>query len=124
MGICVHILPGADSHDYDGDGDDHDSDVDGVGDGNYSTCSTELSRLATTTSDSKIPQTLRLRLANVFSHTEVSISQKLPMEISTPPDARLSPEGSQAGFQIGFQSGSQASFQAGSQAGSEANSQL
>jgi len=58
VGVCVRIRSGADGDDGDGDGEgDGDGDGDGVGDSDHSTRSTYTSRLATSTSASKLPQT-------------------------------------------------------------------
>jgi len=51
---------------------------------------------------------LKAFLANASTNSECSIGQTLAVENSTPPDARLSPEGSQAGFEKSFQAGTQA----------------
>jgi len=60
VGVCVRIRSGADGDGDGGDGDgvgDGDGDGDGVGDSDHSTRSTYTSRLATSTSASKLPQT-------------------------------------------------------------------
>jgi hypothetical protein len=65
VGVGVCIWAGADGDDGnsndgdrdDGDGDHGDGDGDGVGDGDYSIRSTLTSRLATSTSALKLPQT-------------------------------------------------------------------
>ena len=66
---------------------------------------------------SKLPQTESLQLAKASTNSEFSISQKLPVESTTPPQAwlfqtRLSQAGYQAGFQAGFEAGSQPGSQA------------
>ena len=67
MGVCVHIGSGADAEDNNGNGD-------GVGDCDHCTSSTYTSRLATSMSASKLPQTSSLLLAKASTELELVLA--------------------------------------------------
>jgi hypothetical protein len=76
VGVCVHIRSGADGEDGNGNGNGNGNvDGDGVGDGDHCTRNTYTSMLATSTSGSKLPQTLSHVLAKASTDLEPSISQ-------------------------------------------------
>jgi hypothetical protein len=96
VAVHVRIRSGADGDDRDGDGEgegygdahghgDGDGDGDCVGDSDHSTRSTYTSRLAMSTSASKLSQTYTFLLARASTNSEIPIGQKFPVENSTPP---------------------------------------
>jgi len=75
VGIYVPIVDAADSDDGVGDGND-DSNGDGVGDSDYRTRSTLTSRLAMSTSASKLPKPWRHLIAKASNKLRVFAQPK------------------------------------------------
>ena len=72
MGVCACIQSGADGDHGIGNGNG-DCDSESVSNSDHSTRSTYTSRLATSMSASKLPQTWRVLLAEASTNSEISI---------------------------------------------------